>query len=374
MEIRDSHLCPTPQLPSGSEKLPEIELQIAQYFYMSIFPLASPTVDELNFTKDSLAVLMRLMIPLNVTLGRAQDPEIVGLLSQYDIVVQVRQKVSDGSFVSESMEANQSHPSSSSSHGAQHTFTSPGPSPNDEHLNGSHLGEYTHRSASPQPPTMEGADSRSSSVRPSISEPRTLSTYNKSAIDSLYKDLPHRCSTCGLRFKTNEELTAHLDWHYFERTSHLGRQGNRGLKLQRQWFLSASEWVLTCGGSRGQLNKEPTTTKPESSTSGTATDTETQNYIVRFDDAESETQAICAGCGDEIERPEYDDQGWFYPNTIRGPDSKLYHVKCVPESWNLNQPTDPSPRKKRSLPEPDQSFDELSVGPEAKKSKQSEST
>ena len=33
-------------------------------------------------------------------------------------------------------------------------------------------------------------------------------------MDSLYDDLPYRCSSCGMRFTNKALLNKHLDWHF----------------------------------------------------------------------------------------------------------------------------------------------------------------
>ena len=33
-------------------------------------------------------------------------------------------------------------------------------------------------------------------------------------VETLYEDLPYKCSSCGLRFTNRTPLNKHLDWHF----------------------------------------------------------------------------------------------------------------------------------------------------------------
>jgi hypothetical protein len=339
--------------------------------YKAILPLAQHSIDELNFTKDSLAQLVKLLHPLNTKLGRPHDPEVDKLLQEYDLVYQMRQKLQNEP-ITEPITTNPPVIPDAYPHIPPQPITM-----DPRHHATPFVEPHIYQAPSPHPPPKEVEKPRTSSApRPTISDPRTLSQYSQANIDMLYNNLKHRCSTCGLRFKTTEELATHLDWHYFERTSHIGRQGNRGIKLQRQWYLSAKEWVETNGGTTGQAVEEKTTVKTKE-LNGEA---KSEKKIVRISDAEHDHQAMCHACGDDIDQPEYDEFGWFYPNTLKGPDDHLYHVKCAPESFvtlnsstnNLSQSTEiGSPNKKR--PHEEETFDELVVTPEAKRAKLEES-
>ena len=314
------------QIPPVHAALPALEMTIAEYFYKSIFPLANPTPEELNFTKDAIATLVRLIQPLNLILGRPQDPELEKLLRDYDTITQCRIKLQ--------MEAPMEVISAPLPPQPELPVVHALPPVIKESSAPLHVipGPIVH-TAPIVPHVVEIVEpNRQLASRPSISDPRTLPQYCQANIDLLYKNLTHRCSTCGLRFKTGEDLSAHLDWHYFERTSHLGRQSGRGSKLQRQWYLSAQEWVETNGGTTGQLkNDESKVSSGSAPKDGSEASGVSEKRVVRINDGEHEVQVICKACGDEIDQPEYDEKGWFYPNTVRAEDGTLYHEKCAPQ-------------------------------------------
>lgn len=415
--MSDPEICSLPfdvalsQLPQGSEQLPQVELKIAEYFYSYMYPMSSPTPDELSFAKDSLATLSRLLGPLNSQLGRMHDPEMDTLLQQYEQISQLKTALSEGGTA-----PSNGHTSIQSLHApipssandapidprlasdprlsndprlpdpSPHHATAPSsvvphlPSPVPHQV--AMLPHQSHSVSTPPlhhnpapathqpqhtPAAAAPASSSSASAAPTISDPRTLSKYHQANINMLYRNLPHRCTTCGMRFKTNDELSAHLNWHYYDRTILMGRQGARSQKLQRQWYLSAQEWVSTCGGTRGQSIEEKANGPSAPGSDENAADNAPK--IVRIDDSEHEQQAVCFACGDEIDQPEYDETGWFYPNTIRGTDGNLYHAKCAASLPSLNSSINlasslqlnasaefTSPNKKRSHQDSEEPF------------------
>lgn len=364
------------QLPPGSETLPQAEKQISEYFYKYMFPMSEPTADELIFARDSLAALARLLGPLNAQLGRMHDPEIDNLLQNYDQISQLKTALANGgsnASTTKTIEHNIKIETPSLPPSSSHfelptdprilnqllapaidrptTHTPPPQQPHYDSVshqppahvppthahippNHAHI-PPAHTHVAPVASASVPSTSSAASGAPSISDPRSLSKYHQANINMLYKNLPHRCTTCGMRFKTNEELQTHLNWHYYERTLLGSRQGARSQKLQRQWYLSAQEWVDTCGGTRGQSMEEKANgSATQGSDEGASGDNMAQ--IVRIEDSEHEQQAICHACGDEIDQPDYDETGWFYPNTVRGVDGNLYHAKCAASIPSLN--------------------------------------
>ncbi|XP_010511479.1 PREDICTED: polyadenylation and cleavage factor homolog 1-like [Camelina sativa] len=175
-------------------------------------------------------------------------------------------------------------------------------------------------------PTSEASKPGELPLGLSFDNPSSLNVRHESVIKSLYSDMPRQCSSCGVRFKCQEEHSKHMDWHVRKnRTAKpVGRQGQQ-TKKSRGWLASASLWLSAATGGGMEQAAKPSfggeTQKKEE---------EQKQLVVPAD----ENQKNCALCEEPFEEFfSHEDDDWMYKDAVYlNKKGRIVHAKCMPET------------------------------------------
>ncbi|XP_038691331.1 polyadenylation and cleavage factor homolog 4-like isoform X2 [Tripterygium wilfordii] len=151
-------------------------------------------------------------------------------------------------------------------------------------------------------------------------DPVKLKVRHESVINSLYRDLPRQCTSCGNRFRTQEEHSEHMDWHVKKNRMAKNLRKKKGL---RGWNSTVDMWLVETKAMKMVETKDA------------------DDFNVYAD----EDQKVCALCQEAFDEYYSDEaQDWMYRGAVylnahngstegmeKSQLGPIIHIKCGPE-------------------------------------------
>ncbi|KAK7392565.1 hypothetical protein VNO78_21008 [Psophocarpus tetragonolobus] len=133
-------------------------------------------------------------------------------------------------------------------------------------------------------------------------KPDVIREFHSSVISGLFDDLPHHCSTCGLRLRFQEQFNRHLEWHATRESE------QSDLISASRWYLKSSDWIV---GKAEYPSENDFTDSLD--TYGKEADKSQEDAMVLAD----ENQCLCVLCGELFEDFYCQENGeWMFKGVV----------------------------------------------------------